>query len=138
MGDSPWGHKVSTRLSDFTFTFDLKIELLSETDLITQAPLEALSFLQLVQRRGNHKNFEAREASHPQFIEIQMKGDTCQQRWAVTICWEVSGWQQGNRDPSPAIIKKHFANNLDQFGRGFIPSASKKRTHLGQHLQSGL
>ena len=80
MGDSPWGHKVSTRLSDFTFTFDLKIELLSETDLITEAPLEALSFLQLVQRRGNQKDFEAREASHPQFIEIQMKGDTYQRR----------------------------------------------------------
>ena len=85
-GRQSWGHKVSTRLRDFTFTFDLKIELLSETDLITQAPLEALSFLQLVQRRGNHKNFEAREASHPQFIEIQMKGDTCQRRWVVTIC----------------------------------------------------
>ena len=79
-GYSPLGHKVSTWLSDFTFTFDLEIELLSETDLITQALLEALKFLQLVQRRGYLKDFEAREVSHPPFIEIQMKGDTWQGR----------------------------------------------------------
>lgn len=56
------------------------MELLNETDLITQAPLEALKFLQLVQRRGYPKDFEAREVSHPPFIEIQMKGDAWQGR----------------------------------------------------------
>ena len=71
---------MTPRLINFTFTFDLKIELLSEADLITQAPLKALNFLWLVQRRGNQKDFEAREASYPQFIEIQMKGASCQGR----------------------------------------------------------
>lgn len=111
--------------------------MLSETDLITQAPLEALSFLQLVQRRGNQKDFEAREASHPQFIntdERRHMPTKVSSHYLLRGLWLTAG----NRDPSPTIIKKHFANNLDQFGREFLPSASKKRTHLGQHLQSGL